>query len=155
MNWDEYSNAETLPDDESPHFMTYYCQNELSENESIVVLMYFSFTTLTTVGFGDLTPKSDAERFYMAFGMLIGVSIFSYYMGELIEMINSGQDDSDVEADNLAKFFGLLKNFNYNQEIDYNFKRDIEQYFEYRWDNDKSRFFNSDDPSDFMNQLPE
>jgi hypothetical protein len=87
----------------------------------------------------------------MAFAMLIGVSIFSYYMGELIEMINSGKDDSDTEADNLAKFFGMLRNFNHNQDIDFNFKRDIEKYFEYRWDNNISRFFNSDDPSDFMN----
>jgi hypothetical protein len=151
MNWDEYSDEKTLDDDDIPHFMTFYNQNELSEDESLIVLIYFSFTTLTTVGFGDLTPKSDAERFYMAFAMLIGVSIFSYYMGELIEMINSGKDDSDTEADNLAKFFGMLRNFNHNQDIDFNFKRDIEKYFEYRWDNNISRFFNSDDPSDFMN----
>ena len=75
--------------------------------------MYFAFTTLTTVGFGDLCPKSDTERLYMAFGMLCGVSVFSYYMGELIQMINCAQED-DSDADDLAKFFGLLRNFNYN-----------------------------------------
>lgn len=67
----------------------------------------------------------------------------------------SGQDDDGCEADNLAKFFGILRNFNYNQDIDISFKREIEEYFEYRWENDKSRFFNSTDSSDFMSQLPE
>ena len=90
----------------------------------------------------------------MAFGMLIGVAVFSYYMGELIEMISLGSDD-DEEADDLAKFFGLLKNFNYNQDIDIDYKRSVEKYFEYRWENDKSRFFNTSNTSDFMNQLPE
>jgi hypothetical protein len=61
----------------------------------------------------------------MAFGMLIGVSVFSYYMGELIEMINCGQECGS-EADDLAKFFGLLRNFNYNQEIDLKARRKIE-----------------------------
>ena len=112
MNWDEYS-GDRLPDDEPDHFMSKFNQAELSENEQVIVLFYFSFTTLTTVGFGDLNPRSNAERIYMAFGMLIGVAVFSYYMGELIEMISLGSDD-DEEADDLAKFFGLLKNFNYN-----------------------------------------
>ena len=69
-------------------------------------------------------------------------------MGELIEMMTRG-DDGD-EADDLAKFFGILRNFNYNKDIDLNFKREIEDYFEYRWENDKSRFFNSTDSADFM-----
>ena len=80
-----------------------------------MALLYFSFTTLTTVGFGDLHPSSDAERLFMAFGMLFGVSLFSYYMGELIEMITGATAvDDGQEADDLAKFFGILRNFNYN-----------------------------------------
>jgi len=132
------------------HFWTFYHLHNKSENESLLELLYFSFTTLTTVGFGDRTPRSDAERMYMAFGMLFGVAVFSYYMGELIEMISLGDDDGG-EADRLAKFFGLLRNFNYNVDIDIGYKRSVERYFEYRWENDKSRFFHSSDSSDFMN----
>ena len=54
----------------------------------MLLIFYFSFTSLTTVGFGDFHPESDAERLYIAFGLLIGVSIFSYIMTEFIEMIN-------------------------------------------------------------------
>jgi len=54
----------------------------------VLVLLYFSFTSLTTVGFGDYNPRSDAERIFIAFGLLFGVAIFSYIMGELLAMIN-------------------------------------------------------------------
>ena len=33
-----------------------------SNAERLVQLMYFSYTTLSTVGFGDITPRSDYER---------------------------------------------------------------------------------------------
>jgi hypothetical protein len=56
MNWDEYSDGKTPHEADIPHFMTTFNQNELSEYESVIVLIYFAFTTLTTVGFGDLTP---------------------------------------------------------------------------------------------------
>lgn len=46
--------------------------------------------------------------------------------------------DSELdEGDALSQFFGLLKNFNYNVDIDIMFKREIEQYFQHRWQADK------------------
>jgi len=47
----------------------------------MVILMYFSFTSLTTVGFGDYNPRSNVERLFISFGLLFGVAIFSYIMG--------------------------------------------------------------------------
>jgi hypothetical protein len=49
--------------------------------EITVKLVYFTFTTLSTVGFGDFNPKSNVERLIVAFGMLLGVAIFSIIMG--------------------------------------------------------------------------
>ena len=53
-----------------------------------IVLMYFAFTTLSTVGFGDYTPQSDQERLVGSFILLFGVAIFSYIMGTFIEILN-------------------------------------------------------------------
>ena len=87
---------------------------------SVLKLVYFSFTTLTTVGFGDLHPRSDAERVFVAFGMLIGVAIFSIFMSEFIEIVTETMlPPADGDEDNLAKFFGLLKGFNRQEEIKY------------------------------------
>lgn len=36
---------------------------------------YFSVVTITTVGYGDLTPSSEASRLFTAIYILVGVSI--------------------------------------------------------------------------------
>lgn len=60
----------------------------MSDKDSMIRLIYFSFTSLTTVGFGDFNPRSDFERLFIAFGLLFGVAIFSYIMSEAIDMID-------------------------------------------------------------------
>jgi len=53
----------------------------------MILLIYFTFTSLTTVGLGDITPKSNIERVIIAFALLYGVTIFSYFLGDLGNMI--------------------------------------------------------------------
>lgn len=54
------------------------------------------------------------ERVIMAFGLLYGVMLFSYIMGEFIEILRSYDKYTAVndEGEELAKFFGILRNFN-------------------------------------------
>ena len=42
-----------------------------------IQLMYFSFTTLTTVGFGDLHPVSNHERVIILIVLMFGIAAFS------------------------------------------------------------------------------
>ena len=82
--------------------------------------MYFAFTSLSTVGFGDLAPRSDIERMVGSFVLLFGVAIFSMIMANFMDILtnlqtfNAGFDDGD----NLAKFFGTVKKFNNNENLD-------------------------------------
>ena len=155
MNWDEYSKVEkTMESDEKhqfdydgpprkveniEHFTEYFGLDEMSQRESMIRLLYFSFTSLTTVGFGDFNPRSDAERLFIAFGLLFGVALFSYIMGEFIEMVQKRlKYEAHGDGEELARFFGLLKYFNDADDFDPKVQANIEQYFEYRWDNDKN-----------------
>jgi hypothetical protein len=45
-----------------------------------LVVTYFAFTSLSTVGFGDLNPRSNYERLFMTMVLLFGVAIFSFIM---------------------------------------------------------------------------
>jgi hypothetical protein len=53
----------------------------------MVIAVYFAFTSLSTVGFGDYCPRSDLERLLGSIMLLFGVSIFSMAMGRFIEMV--------------------------------------------------------------------
>ena len=49
--------------------------------------MYFAFTSLSTVGFGDYYPVSDLERLVGSFVLLAGVAMFSYILSDLLSQI--------------------------------------------------------------------
>lgn len=75
---------------------------------------------MSTVGFGDLTPKSNGERAMGSFLLLLGVAIFSYILGVFLELIENFQallkdatDDSRLET-----FFDVLKYYNENSPLD-------------------------------------
>ncbi len=77
-------------------------------------MVYYSFTSLSTVGFGDLAPVNEFERLFIAYVLLIGVAIFSYILGqfiETVEIVKAVEADLD-DFDNLGKFSGMIKNFN-------------------------------------------
>jgi len=68
-------------------FISYNDLNSNTETYNTLLLIYFAFTSLSTVGFGDLNPRSDFERIFVAFMLLFGVAIFSYIMGVFIEIL--------------------------------------------------------------------
>lgn len=101
--------------------------NQIDLSNSLKVV-YFAFTSLSTVGFGDFHPKSDIERLLTAFILLFGVAIFSYIMGifiTILEEFNQLNAELD-EGDELTKFFGLIQYFNDNIPVNLTLKEEIE-----------------------------
>jgi len=103
--------AETEEVEIDDKYFLYYPGNwslkEMAHPKRVIVSMYFSFTSLSTVGFGDYYPVSDNERLWGAFLLLFGVAIFSYIMGELMEMISKVRniEGENSREDDLEKFF--------------------------------------------------
>jgi len=122
----------------------------------MLIVTYFAFTTLSTVGFGDFHPRSDAERAVCAIILLVGVAIFSYIMGNFIEILISIQDlNADFDdGENLSKWFGLIKRFNSSRSISIELKLKIEEYFDYRWINDKNQAVSCETDIKLLEQLP-
>jgi voltage-gated potassium channel len=48
---------------------------------SIPVSIYWAITTMTTVGFGDITPKTDLGRLIASFTMLLGWGVLAVPTG--------------------------------------------------------------------------
>ena len=107
------------------------------------MLLYYAFTSLTTVGFGDIHPRSDYERLIIAAFLFCGVIIFSYVSGEFMEILGSYNklhefyDDSEA----LSIFLGILTKFNMDETLDDKFRQSIADYFDYRWSHYKYHVF--------------
>ena len=123
------------------YFQDYFGLDDSMKPKDIsIILTYFAFTSLSTVGFGDFNPRSNVERIFCAFILLFGVAIFSYIMGNFIDILASYQTllaELD-DGDNLSRFFGILKKFNDNKVICCDIKHRIEDHFDYKWNNDKN-----------------
>ena len=129
------------PKDQHVGFIKEFALDEKTDIENGIIVTYFAFTTLSTVGFGDYHPRSNAERLFCAVILLVGVAIFSYIMGNFIEILISFQNlNKDFDnGENLSKWFGLIKRFNSSRSIVIDLKKKIEEYFDYRWINDKNQ----------------
>lgn len=77
---------------EEETFISYNGLQGNSHKLNIIIAFYFAFTSLSTVGFGDYNPRGNVERFVCAFVLLIGVAVFSYVMGNFIEIIEKFKD---------------------------------------------------------------
>ena len=55
--------------------------------KSLVTMMYFSLTVLSTVGYGDYYPVVPSEMLLCSFFMMMGVAVFSWIMGEVSKML--------------------------------------------------------------------
>jgi hypothetical protein len=69
-------------------FITSYDLNSQTDGRKAIIVVYYAFTSLSTVGFGDFYPKSDFERVLVAIILLFGVAIFSYIMGNFINILD-------------------------------------------------------------------
>ena len=137
-------------------FIDAYFKNDDTLTKRVVILLYFSFTSLTTVGFGDFVPKSDFERIFTALLIFSGVGVFSFFVGNFALALDGFyrlQNDFD-EGEDLFKFFGLIKNFNSGNNLKKKIVKDIENYFEYRWQNDKNQAIRLEEDVEILNQMP-
>jgi hypothetical protein len=59
----------------------------MGDYDSMIIVTYFSFTTLSTIGYGDKTPESDIERIADSFIMIVGVVVFSIIMDTFTRIV--------------------------------------------------------------------
>ena len=69
--------------------------------------MYFVATTITTVGYGDITPVNVVERIFAIIFLFIGVMTFSVASGALSAVFttyDSLQQNMKAKLEKLEKF---------------------------------------------------
>lgn len=60
------------------------------EANKYLTSIYWAFTTITTVGYGDITPTNTGERIYAIVVMVGGATVFGYIIGSIAAL--AGQD---------------------------------------------------------------
>jgi hypothetical protein len=61
---------------------------DASTTEMYVTSVYWAFTTLSTVGFGDIIARTNGEKLFCMLVMLLGVSCYAYILGSVSIVIS-------------------------------------------------------------------
>jgi len=94
--------------------------------------VYWSLTTLTTVGYGDIVAKNDAERLYALCCMVIGAILFGYLMSTVADLLRSYDMNKVMMQRGIDEVRDFLRYHKFSPEMTGRVKRYFEFYHSQR-----------------------
>ncbi|WP_430813504.1 cyclic nucleotide-binding domain-containing protein [Carboxylicivirga sp. RSCT41] len=93
--------------------------------------VYWTITTVTTVGYGDITPETNAQKLYAIFVQLLGYGVFTYMIGSVASRLLR-KDPARVRfEDNVDGLVSLL----HFKSLPAPLRNKIMDYYKYMWRN--------------------
>ncbi|KAJ1461830.1 hypothetical protein M885DRAFT_611437 [Pelagophyceae sp. CCMP2097] len=86
---------------------------------------YWAFTTMTTVGYGDITPQGDTERVFAIVAMMVGVSFYSYIIASVASMVTAADAKSTLYFEKMDQLASWMAHY----DLDAVLRRRIRRYF--------------------------
>ena len=117
---------------------------DISNFDLYLICFYWTLTTVTTVGYGDVTAGTTIERIYNLIIMGFGVILYSFAIGSLSSIVDSMDQKKAEMNQKLEILYNIKKDFNLGQDI-YDKVRKVIKY-------DLSR--NHKDKMEFLQELP-
>lgn len=72
---------------------------------------YWALTTLTTIGYGDITPHDNIGRIYTCFIMIIGVGMYGVVIGNISRMLASADRHKDQSREKISDLMMFMKHY--------------------------------------------
>lgn len=107
----------SVDDDQVNSWVIRYRIDDKSDFDAYISSIYFVFTTLTTVGYGDITPFTNMEKCFTIILMGFGVGFYSYMIGSLTSSLKSSDSISMKVKSKYQGFKEFSKAINLSPEI--------------------------------------
>jgi hypothetical protein len=89
----------------------------MEDTELYVTSFYFTTTTILTVGYGDISAYSLAEKFLCIVLMIIGVISFSFATGALSSIISNYDSTEASLKYKISKLNSIQSEYNIDKEL--------------------------------------
>lgn len=101
--------------------------------------VYWTFTTLTTVGYGDISAKTIPQMLMASGVQVIGVGVFGFILSNVASILSRSDAAREHHMDNLDKIDTFIKIHQIPNELE----SKIRAYYYYLWKNKKGYQDNS------------
>ena len=134
----------TIEINKNRNWVNKYKVSDLNDFDLYICSMYWTVTTLTTVGYVDITPDNDLERGICICVMLGGVFFYSYTVGTITSIMS----DNDKKQSKFESKLGILNDIAQNYKLSARLYKKIKSAIEY----DTSRL--NKETEEIINSLP-
>eukprot|EP00242_Pyramimonas_sp_CCMP2087_P005719 CAMPEP_0198216262 /NCGR_PEP_ID=MMETSP1445-20131203/56260_1 /TAXON_ID=36898 /ORGANISM="Pyramimonas sp., Strain CCMP2087" /LENGTH=832 /DNA_ID=CAMNT_0043892411 /DNA_START=654 /DNA_END=3155 /DNA_ORIENTATION=+ len=84
---------------------SFYQLDNQDFNTQYSTALYWAIMTFCTIGYGDIVPQTNVERWYVNFSMFVGVGFYSYMIGAVLGVMADFSEES-------TKYKGLMDELN-------------------------------------------
>ena len=104
---------------------------EADEFSKYLRALYWCITTLATVGYGDIVPKTNLQTVYTMVVMLLGVGVYGYVIGNVTTLVAN----MDLAKTHYREKMERLAAFMRYRNIPPTLQRRLRDYYAYLWEN--------------------
>jgi len=120
-------------------------EDHISDFSHYFNAFYWTITTITTVGYGDIVPHNDAQKIYAMITMLIGLTFYGYLIGNIANILSKKDPAKASFLDNVEK----LEVTSRYRDLPLDLQKRIYDYYAFLW---KQRSGYKE--TDFLDGLP-
>ena len=82
-----------------------------------IASIYWAFTTMTTVGYGDISATTRVERVIACFGMIVGGFVFSGVIATMAEVMANANPSKKAHSEKMDKVSAFVRDNNLPREF--------------------------------------
>ena len=105
--------------------------DKLDHLTNYIKALYWTLTTITTIGYGDITPSTNTQTIFTMFVQLTGAGMYGYIIGNLASMLAS----SDLARTQFRTKMEQVQTFMHYRDVPDELQESVKQYYDYLWNN--------------------
>lgn len=105
-----------------------YDKKEYSSSQIYVVAVYFVMTTISTVGYGDILPRTTPETIVLIFIQITGVIFHAFITSNLVKLL------IDPLSSDFIMHYKVSQDFLRFKKVDRSLRREVRHFSQYRWE---------------------
>lgn len=117
----------------------------MTNGEKYLHAIYWAVTTLTTIGYGDITPETSAQIIYVIIIEITGAALYGFIIGNIANLISN----IDIAKAQYREKMEKINTFMKYRSIPFDLRDKINNYYTYLWDSRRGY-----DESSVLKDLP-